>query len=231
MSCLASPDHMRFEPRSPLADSFAETGQPVPIVYVVDDDASMRTALCSLLRSVSIDCKTFDCPQAFLREPEPAGPACLVLDVRLPDTSGFDVQQALRQRGRAIPVIFITGHGTIPMTVRAMKAGALEFLTKPFVDEELLGAIRRALDTDREAAAQRGLLRQVMACYQTLTPRERQVMALVVEGLLNKQAAARLGTSEITIKVHRRQVMSKMKADSLPDLVRMAERLRGGLSS
>jgi len=230
MSSLARLDHNRFEPRSPFAAA-DPTDQPAPVVFVVDDDASMRSALCSLLRSVSIDCKTFDCPQAFLREPEPAGPACLVLDIRLPDTSGFDVQQALRDRGRALPVIFITGHGTIPMTVRAMKAGALEFLTKPFVEDELLGAIQRALAADREASVQRVLLRQLVTCYQTLTPRERQVMALVVEGLLNKQAAARLGTSEITIKVHRRQVMAKMQADSLPDLVRMAERLRCGLSS
>jgi FixJ family two-component response regulator len=230
MSSLARLDYNRFEPRSPLAAA-EPTDQPVPIVFVVDDDASMRTALCSLLRSVSIACKTFDCAQAFLCEPEPAGPACLVLDVRLPNTSGFDVQQALRDRGRAMPVIFITGHGTIPMTVRAMKAGALEFLTKPFVEDELLSAIQRALATDRDAAAHREMSRHLMTCYQTLTPRERQVMALVVAGLLNKQAAAQLGTSEITIKVHRRQVMAKMQADSLPDLVRMAERLRGGLSS
>ena len=196
-----------------------------PTVFVVDDDASVRDSLCSLLRSVSLRCRTFDSAQAYLDEPEPDGPACLVLDMRLPNASGFDVQQAVALRRRPVPVIFVTGHGTIPMTVQAMKAGAVEFLTKPFAEATLLDAIRRALDADRAAAADHAVLQAAKARYQTLTPRERQVMGLVVAGLLNKQAAARLGTSEITVKVHRRQVMTKMQAGSLPDLVRMSERL------
>jgi len=200
-------------------------GPDEPTVFVVDDDESVRHALCSLLRSVSLHCVAFARADEFLEAPEPAGPACLVLDMRLPHTSGFDVQQALAERGRALPVIFVTGYGTIPMTVQAMKAGAVEFLTKPFAEATLLDAIRRALDTDRAAAAEQSQLQVLKARYQTLTPREREVMALVVSGLLNKQAAAQLGTSEITVKVHRRQVMTKMQADSLPDLVRMSARV------
>lgn len=206
-------------------------GQPGPqngqdtLVFIVDDDASVREALRGLLRSVALPCKTFASAQEFLSEPEPAGPACLVLDMRLPGGSGFEVQQALSQRSRALPVIFMTGHGTIPMTVRAMKAGAVEFLTKPFAEQTLLDAIQRALDHDRAAGIHREVHDHLQARWLTLTPRERQVMALVVAGLLNKQAAAQLGTSEITVKVHRRQVMTKMQAASLPDLVRMAGRL------
>lgn len=195
------------------------------MVFIVDDDESMRGALESLLRSVSLPCKAFGSAQDFFAEPEPEGPACLVLDVRLPNASGFDVQQVMAERGRDVPIIFITGHGTIPMTVRAMKAGAVEFLTKPFADDELLEAIHRALERDRASGMHREALNELRSRYDTLTPRERQVMALVVSGMLNKLAAAQLGTSEITVKVHRRQVMTKMRADSLPDLVRMAERI------
>lgn len=199
----------------------------MPTVFVVDDDESMRTALLNLLRSVSLGCKIFDSAQDFLRESDPEGPACLVLDVRLPSASGFDVQKAMVERGRDLPIIFITGHGTIPMSVRAMKAGAIEFLTKPFAEDELLDAIHRALERDRAAGDHREALNDLNARYELLTPRERQVMALVVSGMLNKIVAANLGTSEITVKVQRRQVMTKMQAHSLPDLVRMAVRISG----
>ncbi|QHI96707.1 response regulator [Xylophilus rhododendri] len=225
-------------------DSFSSTGRSAgwaaigpcadaaaPLVLVVDDDASLRGALCGLLRSVGLACKGFGSAGEFLQEPEPAGPACLVLDVRLPQSSGLELQQALAGRGRCLPVIFVTGHATIPMTVSAMKAGAVEFLTKPFAEAALLDAVHRALDSDAAARQQRETRQALQARYASLTPRERQVMALVVSGLLNKQAAARLGTSEITVKVQRRQVMSKMGAGSLPDLVRMAERIGGTLAS
>jgi FixJ family two-component response regulator len=201
--------------------------EPAATVFVVDDDESMRHALAGLLRSVSLPCKAYASAHEFLQAPEPDGPACVVLDVQLPRSSGFDVQQAMVERGHGIPIIFITGHGTIPMTVRAMKAGAAEFLTKPFRDDDLLAAIRRALDHDRASRVHREALAELKARHDSLTPRERQVMVLVVSGLLNKVIAAQLGTSEITIKVHRRQVMTKMQAESLPDLVRMAERLSG----
>ncbi|MET1115214.1 MAG: response regulator [Comamonas sp.] len=194
-------------------------------IYIVDDEFSMRRALSSLMRSVSLDCEAFATAQDFLDAPEPGGPACIVLDMRLLDNTGFDVQAAINQRRRRLPVIFLTGYGTIPMTVRAMKAGASAFLTKPFIDHELLDAIRSALQADRAAMALQRENDALLALYQRLTPRERQVMGRVVCGLLNKQIAAELGISEITIKVHRRQVMAKMQAGSLPDLVRMSERL------
>lgn len=195
------------------------------MVYIVDDESGVRSALCSLLRSVSLGCEAFATAQEFLATPEPQGPACIVLDMQLLDTTGFDVQAAIGQRRRPLPVIFLTGYGTIPMTVRAMKAGATAFLTKPFTDHELLEAIEGALHADRAAMALQADSDALLALYRCLTPRERQVMGRVVCGLLNKQIAAELGTSEITIKVHRRQVMTKMQAGSLPDLVRMSERL------
>ena len=192
------------------------------VVFVVDDDASLCDALGSLLRSAGFRVESFASARAFLEHPRPALPSCLVLDVQLPDLTGLDLQ---RQLADAIPIVFITGHGDVPTSVRAMKAGALEFLTKPFEDHELLDAIRHAMQRDRSARAEHAALADLAARHATLTPREVEVMALVVAGLLNKQIASELGVSEVTVKVHRGRVMQKMQADSLADLVRMAERL------
>ena len=195
-------------------------------VFIVDDDASMRESLKNLIRSVGLRVELFASAQEFLQSKRPDVPCCLVLDVRLPGLSGLDLQRRMTEAGMEIPIIFITGHGDIPMSVRAMKAGAVEFLTKPFRDQDLLDAIQQALERDRQARDQRAALDELRDRFASLTSREREVMERVVAGLLNKQIGAELGTSETTVKIHRHQVMEKMGAGSLPELVRMADRLR-----
>ncbi len=198
-------------------------------VIVVDDDASVREAVDSLLRALGFHVILFGSVTEFMAAAPPGGPICLVLDVRLPGQSGLDLQDKLAQAGVRAPIIFITGHGDIPMTVRAMKAGAVEFLAKPFRDQDLLDAIQVALQRDRQRLLDQGVEAELRDRLDALTPRERQVMAYVATGLLNKQIAAAIGVSEITVKVHRGQVMRKMGARSVADLVRMADRL--GLST
>jgi RNA polymerase sigma factor (sigma-70 family) len=196
-------------------------------VFVIDDDAAMRDSLKDLIRSVGLRVELFASAQDFLRSEHPDVPGCIVLDVRMPGLSGLDLQRRLADAGLAIPIVFISGHGDIPMTVRALKAGAVEFLTKPFRDQELLDAIQQALDRDCQTREERAASEALRRRFVSLTPREREVMARVVAGLLNKQIAAELGTSENTVKTHRHQVMEKMGANSLPELVRMADRLTG----
>ena len=194
------------------------------IVFVVDDDVSVRESLELLLKSEGWRPELFASAREFLDRPRPTVPSCLVLDVSLPGLNGLELQQQLGARGD-MPIIFITGYGDVPTSVRAMKAGAIEFLTKPFKDDVLLDAIRQAIERSRAAQRQESELQGLRGCYSSLTPREREVMALVVRGLLNKQVGGELGISEITVKAHRGQLMRKMKADSLPDLVTMAARL------
>ena len=194
-----------------------------PAVFVVDDDVSVREALSNLLRSVGLKVETFSTAQDFLSSRSP-GPGCLVLDVRLPGLSGLDLQRQLAETNREIPIVFITGHGDIPMSVRAIKAGAVEFLPKPFRDQDLLDAVRQAIDRDREARSRENEMAELRERYSSLTPREHDVMKYVVRGLINKQIAAEIGITESTVKLHRGRLMHKMKADSLADLIRIAER-------
>lgn len=194
-------------------------------VYVVDDDPAVRDSLSALFRSVRLEAATFPSARAFLSESLEDAPSCLILDLNLPGPNGLELQEELRRQGRTLPVIFLTGYGSVPASVSAMKAGALDFLEKPFTDEELLRAVRNALARDEAAGAERAARAEILARFEALTPREREVMALVVKGLLNKQIAFELGTAEQTIKIHRGRVMAKMRAQSVADLVRMAERV------
>jgi FixJ family two-component response regulator len=199
--------------------------EPPSIVFVVDDDASIRHALRSLIRSVGLHAEVFASPREFLEAKRPEVPSCLILDVRLPGKSGLDFQRKLAQAGIHIPIIFITGHADIRMSVQAMKAGAVEFLTKPFRDQDILDAIQQAVERDRCRRQQRAEIAALRERFESLTPREREVLPRVVSGLLNKQIAAEIGISEAAVKVHRSQLMRKMGAGSLAELVRMAQKL------
>ncbi|NPT55796.1 response regulator transcription factor [Paraburkholderia elongata] len=212
-------------------ESALSSAQPTPVVFVVDDDISVRESLEAMIRFAGLRVETYACAQDFLGRPRAMVPNCLVLDVSLPDLSGLDLQNLIASERTDMPIIFITGYGDVPMTVRAMKAGAAEFLTKPFDDEVMLDAIRHAIERSRAALNEEAGMRSIRDRYASLSRREREVMALVVSGLLNKQVGAELGISEITVKVHRRHVMQKMDARSLPELVNIAGRLHPGRAS
>lgn len=215
MSAASAPGQSKSAPKS-----------VAPIVFVVDDDISVRESLELLIRSAGWRVEAFASAQEFLARPRVLVPSCLVLDVSLPGLNGLELQKSVAVERTDMPIIFITGHGNVPMTVQAMKAGAVEFLTKPFGDDVLLSAIRDALERSLAALGYEAEMQVLRDCYESLTRREREVMALVVTGLLNKQVGGELGISEITVKAHRGQVMRKMKADSIADLVKMAARLR-----
>jgi FixJ family two-component response regulator len=202
---------------------------PESSIYVVEDDASLRDAICNLLESVGLGALAFGSTEEFLNSARPEVPSCLVLDVKLPGKSGLELQEALRKANVQIPIIFITAHGDIPMVRRAMKAGAVEFLTKPFQKKELLAAIQHSLDRDRARREEQAVLMELQSRFSALSSREQQVMELVCAGLLNKQVAAQLDLREVTVKLHRRHIMDKMRAQSFADLVRMSDRLKSGL--
>jgi FixJ family two-component response regulator len=199
--------------------------QADPAIVVVDDDVSVREALKNLFRSVGLQVETFASAQEFFSRTRSSVPACLVLDVRLPGLSGLDVQRQLAETSSEIPIVFITAHGDIPMSVRAMKAGAVEFLPKPFRDQDLLDAVKQAIDRDRQGRSRRAEIAELRARHQTLTPREQEVMGFVIQGVINKQIAARINISEPTVKLHRGRLMQKMRAESLADLIKMAQKL------